>query len=202
MMKQKLWRFQFSTCQKAKGQFCSFNAPLQTLANQPSYITAIYAKNKVGIEKRCSLQIRHTDSATIPTPIASNVWILTSAPSVLLTVMMVICPEEAPIFIKTQTPIHILHLPPTCNTTSQHFHIPPCYESHELTINISLNTSSLNVINMSSPEFRIWQHLEDHWNRTQLQHLVNRPSVPIDQFYKHMVSSNIPFTPFLSMMSQ
>ena len=54
------------------------------------------------------------------------------------------------------------------------------------------------MINISSPEFRIWQYLEDHWNGTQLHHLVNIPSVPIDQLYKHMVSSNVPITPFMS----
>ena len=42
---------QFSTYQKANGQFCSINAPLQPLTNLPSCVTAIYAKNKAGIEK-------------------------------------------------------------------------------------------------------------------------------------------------------
>ena len=59
-------------------------------------------------------------------------------------------------------------------------------------INISLNTAKLNMMNVSSPEFRIWQHSEDHWNRIQLHHLVNIPSVPIDQLYKHMSNSNGP----------
>ena len=188
---------QFSTCQKANRQFCSINAPLQPPANPPSYITAIYTTNKIGIEKRCSLQIRNTDSASIPTPIAPNGWILTLAPTMVLTGIMIICPEEAPRFIKTQTTIYILCLPPAYSTTSQHFHLPLCYETHELTINISLNTVDLNMINISSPEFRIWQHLGDHWNRTQLHHLVNIPSVHIDQLYKHMVSSNGPITPFM-----
>ena len=62
---------QFSTCQQANGQFCSINTPLQPFANPPSCIEAIYAKNKAGIEKRCSLQIRNTNSATIPTPNSS-----------------------------------------------------------------------------------------------------------------------------------
>ena len=53
-------------------------------------------------------------------------------------------------------------------------------------------------MNISPPEFRIWQHLEDHWNETQFHHLVNIPSVPIDQVSKHMVSSNRPITPFMS----
>ena len=109
-----------------------------------------------------------------------------------------ICQDEAPRFIKTQTPIHIFHLPPACSAISQHFQLPPYYENHQLKINISLNTAKLNVMNISSPEFRIWQHLEDHWNRTQLHHLVNIPSVPIDQLYKHMINSNKPIISFVS----
>ena len=107
------------------------------------------------------------DSATISTLTAPNLWILTSATKSESTGIMLICLDEAPRFIKTQTPIHILHLPPAYGTTSQHFHLPSHYENHQLTINISLNTAKLNVMNVSSPEFRIWQHLEDHWNRTQ-----------------------------------
>ena len=135
---------------------------------------------------------------SIPTSITPNVWILTSAPTAVSTGIMLICPEKAPRFIKTQTPIHILWLPPACSTTSQHFHLPPHYETHDLTINIWLNTANLNVINISSPEFRIWQHLENHSNGTQLHHLVNIPSVPIDQLYIQMVSSNGPMNPFMS----
>ena len=163
---------QFSICQKANVQFCSISTPLEPLANQPSCIAAIYVKNKGAVEKRCSLEIR--------TPIAPNVWILTSAQAVVSMGIMILCPEEAPRFIKTQTPIHNLCLLPECSTLSQHFHLPPCYETHELTINISLNTGNLNVINISSPEFRILAHLEAHWSGTQLHHLVNIPSVPID----------------------
>ena len=43
---------QFITCQQANGQLCSINIPLQPLANPPSCIAAIYAKNKVGIKKK------------------------------------------------------------------------------------------------------------------------------------------------------
>ena len=153
---------QFSICQKANGQIYSIDAPLQPLSNSPSCFAAIYTKNKAGIEKRCSLQIRNANSVSIATPIAQRVCILTSAPTVVLTGITLIHPEESPRFIKTLTPIHILQLPPACSTTSQHFYLPPHYETHELTINISLNTANLNVINISSPEFRIWQHLEDH----------------------------------------
>ena len=54
------------------------------------------------------------------------------------------------------------------------------------------------MINISSPEFRIQQHLEDHWRGTQLDHLVNIPSVPNDQLYKHKISGYGPITPFMS----
>ena len=73
----KISDHQITTFQQAYGQFCNIEAPLQPLANPPSCITAIYAKNKAGIAHQCSLQIRNTHSATIPTPITSNLWILT-----------------------------------------------------------------------------------------------------------------------------
>ena len=56
-----------------------------------------------------------------------------SAPTVVSTGITIICPDEAPRFIKTQTPIHILCLTPACSPTSQHFHLPPCYRTHQLT---------------------------------------------------------------------
>ena len=106
-----------------------------------------------------------------------------------------ICPGEAPRSIIPQMPIHILQLQSACSTTSQHFHLPPCYG---ITVNISLNTANLNIINISALEFRIWQHLEDHWNGILLHHLVNIPSAPIDKLYKQMVNSNRPINPFVS----
>ena len=123
------------------GSFCSINTPPQPLANIPLCIAAIYAKNKAGIEKRCSLQIRNMDSATIPTLIAPNLWILTSATKLESTGIRLICPDEAPRFIKTQTPMYILHLPPACSTTSPHFYLPPHYENHQIMINTSLNAA-------------------------------------------------------------
>ena len=130
--------------------------------------------------------------------IAPNVWIITSSTAAVPARITLICPGEAPKTITPQTPIHILQLQPACSTTSHHFHLPPCYESHEVTINVSLNTANLNIVNMSALEFRIWQHLEDHWNGTLLQHLVNIPSVPNEKLYKKMITSNRPVNPFLS----
>ena len=192
----KILEQQFTTCQQVNGQFCKIKAPLQPLANPPSCITAIYSKNKARIDLWCSLHIRNTHSTTIPTPITSNLWILTSMTESDSEGITLICPDQAPTSIKVQKPIHILHLPPACSATSHHFHLPPCYENHQMMINILLNTSNLNTMNISSPEFWAWQHLEDHWNKTQLHKLANVPTVPVAWLYKHMINNNGPILPF------
>ena len=120
---------------------------------------------------------------------------LTSAPSIVTTGITLNCPEETTKFITVQKPIHALWLPPACSATSPHFHLPPWYEPPALAVNISLDIASLNMVNMSSLDFHIWQHLKDHWNKTQVHHLSSTPSVPITQLYKYMISSNGPITP-------
>ena len=57
-------------------------------------------------------------------------------------------------------------------------------------INISLSTANLNAVNTSSPEFQVWQHLEEHWNKTQLHKLADVPTVPVAHLYKHMIDKN------------
>ena len=69
---------QFKTCQKANVQFCSLNTPLLPLTNPPICTSALYAKNKASVKKRCSLLIRKGNSASIPTSITPNVWVITS----------------------------------------------------------------------------------------------------------------------------
>ena len=93
---------------------------------------------------------------------------------------------------------HILQLPPTCYATSPYFYLPPHYEPTTVAINISLEVAKLNTINISALDIHIWQHLENIWNETQLQHLASIPSVPVNQLYKHMISGIKPFTPFTS----
>ena len=146
---------QLLTCQQTNRQFCSINVPFEPLANPPSCITAIYTKDEAGIEKRCSLQIRNMNSATIPMPIALTLWILTSAPKLALTGIMLICPDEAPKIHQNTNAHQHSSLPLACSATSQYFHLPPHYENHQLIINISLDTAKLNMMNISSPEFRI-----------------------------------------------
>ena len=189
---------QFSICQEANRQVCNIITLFQLLANLLSCITALYTKNAASISARCSLKIRKIHSISIPSKIAPNVWIFTIAPSAVPKAITLICPGETTKYIPIMKPIHILQLPLACSATSPKFHLPPCYESSPLEVNISLDMVNLNTINISSLDFCIWQHLEKHQNESQLQHLATIPSVPVDQLYRHMTNGIQHITPFTS----
>ena len=180
---------QFSICQEAN---------FQPLANSPTCITAFFTKNTASISVQCSLKIRKTYSVSIPSQIAPNVWILTTTPSAVTTTITPICLRETMKFIMVKKPVHILQLPSACSATSTNFHLPPHYEISPLEVNISLDMANLNMINISSLDFLIWQHLEKHRNESQLQHLASIPSVPLDQLYRYMANGIQHVTPFTS----
>ena len=98
----------FKTCQKANRQFWSLNTPFLPLSSSPTYVSALYAKEKASIQKRCLLQIRKASSVSIPTFIAPNVWIIASPTAAVKSGIILICPGEAPRSVIPQTPIHIL----------------------------------------------------------------------------------------------
>ena len=123
-------------------------------------------------------------------------WILTS-PTETTTITLT-SPGETTKFITVMKPMHVLQLPQACSATSPHFHLLPHYEHPALTVNISLDMANLNMVNISSLDFHIWQHVKDHKNETQLHHLSSIPSIPIAHLYKHMVSGIKPITPFTS----
>ena len=77
-----------------------------------------------------------------------------------------------------------------------YLHLPPHYENSALEVNISLDKANLNMINISSMNFWIWQHLEKHQNESQLQRLASIPSVPVEQLYSHMAKGIQHITPF------
>ena len=54
------------------------------------------------------------------------------------------------------------------------------------------------MVNMSSFDFHIWQHLGKPQNETQLHHLASIPSVPVNQLYKYMINGIHPITPLRS----
>ena len=159
---------QFRVCQEANGQFCTFPTPFQPLANPLSCITTLYATNTASILARCSLQIRKTSDVSMPSQLAPNVWILMTPSTAVTTKITIICPGETTQFIEVRKPIHVLCLPTACSATSPNFHLPPCYESPPLEVNISLDIANLNIIDISSMNFCIWQHLDKHWNESQV----------------------------------
>ena len=80
--------------------------------------------------------------------------------------MTVICPHKATSTVHLQQPFHTLRLSPACIATSNYFHMPPHYEDHSMVMNVSLDNANINAINMSTLDFRIWQHLVE-WDSTQ-----------------------------------
>ena len=146
---------QFNTCKKVNRQFCILNTPLLPLANPSRCLSSLYIKDRNGIQKRYCLLVKNTSSVSMPTSMAPNVWIITSSLAAAPARIMLICPGKAPRVLKLHTPIHVLRLKPACSIISQHFHLPPRYESHDVNINISMSTANLNADNISTPEFRI-----------------------------------------------
>ena len=109
----KISEDQFKTCQKANRQFCSLNTPLLPIANPPTCVSALYAKDKASIQRRCPLQIMKTNSVSIPTSIAPNVWVVTSPPAAVPSGITLICPG------KHLDPSYHRH-PPTYFNYNQH----------------------------------------------------------------------------------
>ena len=105
-------------------------------------------------------------------------------------------PGETTKFLKVKKPIHVLQLPTACSATSPNFHLPPGYKTTSLEVNISLDMANIHKINISSLDFHIWQHLEKHWNESQLQHLASIPSVPLGQLNSHLAKGIQHITPF------
>ena len=124
---------------------------------------------------RCSLQVRKNHTISISTSVATNAWLITSAPSTVMTGMTLVCPEGPTKLLTLWKPIHILQLPSACSATSLYFYLPPHYDPTTITLNISLEVVNLNMMNISALGFCISQHLENHQNETQLQHLASIP---------------------------
>ena len=98
-MAVEISQHQFSICQEANGQFCNIYPPLQLLANPPPCITAL-------LHQECSWHFhqmfttnQENSKYLLPLQTASNVWILTSAPSTVKTTITLICLGETTKFI-------------------------------------------------------------------------------------------------------
>ena len=63
-------------------------------------------------------------------------------------------------------------------------------------VNISLNMANLQMINITTLHFCVWQHLGNNQSDTQLQHLATIPSIPVHKVYQHLLNSTLQLTPF------
>ena len=57
-----------------------------------------------------------------------------------------------------------------CSATSAHFYLPSRYETQVLNVNVSLNMANLQMVNITTVHFHVWQHLGNNHSDTQLQH--------------------------------
>ena len=164
--------------------------------NPPSCITVLYAKNDQAIGEQCSLSISHVPHTFLPVAVISNLWIIPSNSKTLGSTIMIICPDKATRTVPLQQAFHIPRLSPACSATSRYFHLPPHYEDDTMMMNVSLDTANNNVINTSTPDFRIWQHFNSNWTTPCLQKLANVPEVSITQPDKHQINTSEPFHSF------
>ena len=104
--------------------------------------------------------------------------------------------DKATSTVPLQQPFHILRLSPACSATSNYFHLPPHYKDHCMVINVSLDTANINIINVSTLNFRIWQHFSRNWTQPHLQKLTNFPEVPLTQLYRDMINASEPIHSF------
>ena len=132
--KMKAW--QWKSCHNSSGfvkkqmdSFGTIPTPFQPLANPPSCITALYAKNTASFSVRCSLQIRKTSEVSMPSQLAPNVWNLATAPSAAAAIT-VVCLGETTQFIEVRKLIQVLCLPTACSATSPNFHLPHVMKDH------------------------------------------------------------------------
>ena len=56
-------------------------------------------------------------------------------------------------------------------------------------MNESLDTANINAVNISTPDFMIWQHFDSNWTTPHLQKMTSVPEVPVAQLYKHMINT-------------
>ena len=164
--------------QHANGQFCRINAPFQPLANQPSCVTVLYAKNDQTIREQSSLVTSHMPHTYVHIAVTSKFWIILSNPQTLGSTMTIICTDKATSTVPFQHHFHLLRLSPACSATSNYFHLPPYYQDHSIVMSKLLHTANINFYQHFNPRLRICQLFSSNWTPPHLQKLTNAPEVP------------------------
>ena len=137
----------------------------------PSCVTTLYAKNNQAIKEQCPLVISHMPCMYIPIVVTSNFRIIPSNPQTQGSTMTIICPDKTTSTVPLQQSFNILRLSPAYSTTSYNFHLPPHYEDISMEMNLSLDTANIDAFNISTLDFRIWQHFSRNWTQPNLQKL-------------------------------
>ena len=170
---------QFKLCKEANGQIFPLLTPLQPLTNPPSCVAALYTKNSKEIYCLCELTTKAQPELYLPIPLPPNVWAIISSPFRQQPPVTIICQTKPATSIHISPPIHVLKLEPACSATSQHFHLPPKYEDTHVTMNFSIYSANLDVIDISSASFRITQRILSVQQHEMLEKLAALPPVPI-----------------------
>ena len=63
-------------------------------------------------------------------------------------------------------------------------------------MNVSLDTANINAINISTLDFRTWQHYSRIWTQPHLQKLTNIPEVLVAQLYRDTINASEPIHSF------
>ena len=119
-----------------------------------------------------------------------------SNPQTCGSAVTIICPDKTSSTVSLQQPFHILRLLPAWSATSNYFHLPPHYEDHSMVMKVSIDTAGINAINISTLDFRIWQHFSRNWTQPHLQKLTNVPEVSFTQLYRDMINASEPIHSF------
>ena len=109
------------------------------------------------------MSIYHIPHTFLPVAVTSSLWIIPSNPETLGSAIMIIFPDKVTSIVPLQQPLSILRLSPACSATTRYFHLPPSYKDHTIMMNVSLDTININAINISTLDFRIWQHFSSNW---------------------------------------
>ena len=183
---------QFQVCQEANGQFCSIATPFQPLANPPSCIAALYASEHSGYYFKMLIANMKSIRYKFANPDSTRCldsYNTTCSSSKHHDIDM--SQEGHGDYHNTKTSTHT-----ACSTTSSNFYLPPRYETLTLDVNVSLNMANLHMINISTQDFHIWQHLGSNRSDVQLQHLTTIPSIPVHKIYQQMLNNTSSIMPF------
>ena len=65
-----------------------------------------------------------------------------------------------------------------------------------VTMHVSLDKANHNTINLSTPDFHIWQHIDSNRATAHIQKLADITEITVTELYKHMIVQSELILPF------